>query len=369
VIDPHGDLIRLILAAMPAHRADDVVLVDPSDHERPVGFNFLKWRDEQERDLIVEDFIGMLYQLYDPHRQGIVGPRFEHSVRNAMLTVMATPGLTLIEVVRVLTDPAFVRTLLPKVTDPLVRRYWTDQIDRTSDFHKSVVLDYVVSKFSNFVQNRLVRNIIGQSHSTFSLRQIMDEEKVLLVNLAQGRLGQKLSTFLGMVIVPRLLHAAFSRADIPEEERRDFFLYVNEFQNYATPAFVDVLAGARKCRLDLTMAHQHVGQLPTEVRAAIFGNVGTLISLRVGVHDAGLLAAAMQPSGFDVADYLELPNFQGIAQVLVDGRRSPCFTLATRAPREGGDVEWGELVRAQTRERYGRPRAKVEAEIAKRADL
>jgi hypothetical protein len=286
-----------------------------------------------------------------------------------MLTAMATPGMTLVDVVRLLTDPGFVRALLPRVTDPLVRRYWTDQIAQTSDFHKSEVLDYIVSKFSPFVQNRLMRNIVGQSRSSFSVRTVMDDGKILLVNLAQGRLGQKLSTFLGMVLVPRLLLAAFSRGDVPEDERRDFFLYVDEFQNYATPAFADILSGARKYRLNLTMAHQHVGQLSPEVRAAIFGNVGTLLSMRVGVHDAGLLAAAMQPSAFNVADYLELPNFQGIAQVLVDGRRSPCFTLATRTPQAVADHEWGELVRSQARERYGRPREAVEAEIAARGDL
>jgi hypothetical protein len=311
----------------------------------------------------------LLYQLFDPQRTGIIGPRFEHAARNALLTAMASQGTTLVEVVRVLTDPGFARALLPNVRDPMVRRYWTDQIASTSDFHRSEVLDYIVSKFSPFVHNPLVRNIIGQSESTFSLRQIMDEGKILLVNLAQGRLGQKLSTFLGMVLVPRLLFAAMSRMDMPEHERRDFGVFVDEFQQYATPAFVDVLSGARKYRLNLVMANQHAGQLHEDIRQAIFGNVGTLIAMRAGIQDAVLLAAAMRPSEFEVADYIGLTNFRAIAQVLVNGRRTPCFTLATRSAPASQGTAWAEMVRTQSRQRYGRPRAVVEAAIAERAEF
>jgi hypothetical protein len=255
------------------------------------------------------------------------------------------------------------------VTDPVVRRYWTDQIANTSDFHKSEVLDYVVSKFSNFVTNRLVRNIVGQSESTFDLRAIMDEGKILLVNLAQGKLGQKLSAFLGSVIVPRILMAALSRVDLPEEARRPFALYVDEFQAYATPAFVDIVSGARKYGLTITMAHQHVAQLPGEVREAILGNVGTQLAMRVGVHDAALLAASMQPSAFGVEDYVELPNFRAVARVLADGRHRPCFTLATRPMPPTRGQEWAEAVRERSRRRYGRAREVVEREIAERAGL
>jgi hypothetical protein len=369
VLDPHGELTQAILERVPASRVDDVVLVDPTDREMPVGFNFLECTDEDEQYQVAESFIGLLYQLFDPQRTGIIGPRFEHAARNALLTAMASQGTTLVEVVRVLTDPGFARALLPNVRDPMVRRYWTDQIASTSDFHRSEVLDYIVSKFSPFVHNPLVRNIIGQSESTFSLRQIMDEGKILLVNLAQGRLGQKLSTFLGMVLVPRLLFAAMSRMDMPEHERRDFGVFVDEFQQYATPAFVDVLSGARKYRLNLVMANQHSGQLHEDIRQAIFGNVGTLIAMRAGIQDAVLLAAAMRPSEFEVADYIGLTNFRAIAQVLVNGRRTPCFTLATRSAPASQGTAWAEMVRTQSRQRYGRPRAVVEAAIAERAEF
>jgi hypothetical protein len=370
VLDPHGDLIERVLAIVPPERADDVVIIDPGDREMPVGFNLLECSDEHERYQVVESFIGMLYQLFDPFHVGIVGPRFEHAARNAMLTAMSADGLTLVEVVRVLTDMSYTSTLLKHVDDPLVRSYWTDQIAHTSDFHKSEVLDYIVSKFSPFVHNRLVRNIIGQSRSSFSLTEVMDEGKVLLVNLAQGILGPKLSSLLGMIIVPKLLVAALTRVNVPEAQRRDFALYVDEFQHYATPAFVDLISGARKYGLNVTMAHQHMEQLPGDVRSAILGNVGTIIAFRTGVLDAAILAEAMQPSEFRARDYTEVPNFHAIAQVLCNGRKSPCFTLASRPATVTDDrshSEWATRVRSRSRERYGRPRARVEQEILRRA--
>ena len=371
VIDPHGDLIGQVLALQPPERADDVVVLDPSDRAMPVGFNFLECADEDERDQVVESFIGMLQKLFDPYNQGIVGPRFRHAARCAMLTAMATPGMTLVEVVRLFTDIGFVQRLLPHVKDPVVRRYWTEQIAQTSDFHKSEVLDYIIAKFSPFVHNKLVRNILGQSRSTFDLRALMDEGKVLVINLAQGLLGPGLSGFLGAVLVPKILFSALSRVAIPEAQRRDFMLYVDEFQQYATPAFVDIVSGARKYRLNITMANQHVGQLPADVRHAILGNVGTIASFRVGVEDSPLLSAALHPSAFTPADFLELPNFRAIVQALHGGRRGPAFSLATRpAPTvDDAALAWAEEVRERSRRRHGRPRERVEREMYARAGL
>ena len=370
VIDPHGDLIDDVLARMPRQRLDDVIVLDPSDQERPVGFNFLACRSYDEGGRIVEDFIEGLRKMYDPHHTGMVGPRFYHAARNAMLTVISAGG-TLVEVVRLMTDPAFVQELLPAVTDPVVRRYWTDQIANTSDFHRSETMDYFVSKFSPFVHNHLMRNIVGQQRSTIDLRRVMDEGKVLLVNLAQGHLGQGLSSLWGMVVVPRILSAAFSRVDIPERDRRDFCLYVDEFQNYATPAFVDIVSGARKYRLNITMAHQHAGQLPADVRRGIFGNVGSLVVFRTGVDDAGVLASAQYPSAFTPADLLELPNFRAVVSLLHGGQRLPALSLATRpAPDIGApSLEWARTVREHSRHRYGRDRCDVETEIEQRAHL
>src|SRR5258708_19818174 len=212
-----------------------------------------------------------------------------------MLTIMTKKGSTFIELVRILTDPKYVDEMLPYVKDPIVKRYWTDQIAQTSDFHKSEVLDYIVSKFGRFVTNKMIRNIIGQSDSAFNFRKVMDEKKILLVNLSKGRIGEENSSFLGLVLVPKILVAAMSRQDIPKEQREDFFLYVDEFQNFATPDFAQILSEARKYKLNLTVANQFVGQMEEEVKNAIFGNVGSLVSFRVGVTDANYLQHEFQP--------------------------------------------------------------------------
>src|SRR3989304_4894110 len=229
VIDPHGDLIDNIIQYIPPERAEDVIYFDPSDVERPMGLNLLEAKTEQEKHFITSSIINLMYKLYDPQRTGIIGPRFEHAVRNAMLTIMCEPGATFIEIVRILTDPKYVQELLPKVADPIVRRYWTDQIAQTYDFHKSEVLDYIVSKFGRFVTNKLMRNIIGQGKSAFDFRKEMYKQKVLLFNLSQGKLGEENSNFLGLVLVPRLLSAAMSRQEIPEGKGTPFFFFFGEF--------------------------------------------------------------------------------------------------------------------------------------------
>ncbi len=259
-IDPH-DTIDLILPLIPPERAEDVILFDPSDTERPMGLNMLEAQTEEQKHLVVTSIIGLMYKLFDPHQTGIIGPRFEHAVRNAMLTVMSEPGNTFVEVMRVLTDQNFVQELLPKVKDPIIRRYWTDQIAQTSDFHKSEVLDYITSKFGRFVTNTMMRNMIGQSESSFNFRKAMDEGKILLISLAKGKIGEENSNFLGLILVPKILVAAMSRQDIPQDQRRDFYLYVDEFQNFATPDFAQILSEARKYRLNLTVANQFIGQI------------------------------------------------------------------------------------------------------------
>jgi len=369
VIDPHGDLVEHLLARVPRHRKDDVILVDPASAERPVGFNLLDCPDPDQRYRVVEEFIGTLQKLYDPFNQGIVGPRFKHAVRNGMLTVMEASQGTLVELVRVLTDPSYVHHLLPKVQDPMVIRYWQDQVANTADFHKSEVLDYIVSKFSPFVSHPLMRNIVGQRRSAFRVRDVMDQGKILLVSLAQGRLGAEISRLLAAVFVPEILLAAFSRADLPEERRRDCFFYVDEFQHYASPTFVDILSGARKYRLNLAVGHQHVSQLDHETRSAVFGNVGTIVAFRVGVEDAPLLASALQPRGFSPVDYLGLPNHRAYARIAQGGRPSPCFSLATRHFPDPYDMAWAQQVRAASLQRWGQPRGLVQRELAARARL
>ncbi|MFZ5845484.1 MAG: type IV secretory system conjugative DNA transfer family protein, partial [Patescibacteria group bacterium] len=308
VIDPHGDLIEGILGRMPPERAEEIIYFDPSDTERPMGLNMLEAYTEEQKHYVVTSIVGLMYKLYDPMKTGIIGPRFEHAIRNAMLTVMSEKGNTFVEVVRALTDSSFVQELLPKVQDPVIRRYWTDQIAQTADFHKSEVLDYIVSKFGRFVTNKLMRNIIGQSESSFDFRRVMDEGRILLINLAKGKIGEENSNFLGLILVPKILIAAMSRQEISEEKRRDFYLYVDEFQNFATPDFAQILSEARKYRLNLIVANQFIGQMEEEVKNAVFGNVGTLIAFRVGVTDANYLQHEFQPT-FNEADLINVDKF------------------------------------------------------------
>ncbi len=372
VIDPHGDLVEDILKFIPPERAEDVIYFDPSDTERPMGLNIMEAYTEDQKHFITTAIINLMYKLYDPQRTGIIGPRFEHAVRNAMLTVMAEPGSTFVEVVRALTDPNFVNSLLPKVKDPIVRRYWTDQIARTSDFHKSEVLDYIVSKFGRFVTNKTMRNIIGQSKSAFDFRKVMDEGKILLINLSKGKLGEENSNFLGLILIPKLLVAAMSRQEIPEEQRRDFFLYVDEFQNFATPDFAVILSEARKYRLNLTVANQFIGQMEEEVKNAVFGNVGTLIAFRVGVTDANYLQREFQPI-FTENDLINIERFHAYIKTIVHNEPVPPFsvdlTKDMKEYRKNANEKIAQAVIELSRLKYGRPRELVEAEIAKRAKL
>ena len=372
VIDPHGDLIDEIVKFIPPERAEDVIYFDPSETTRPMGLNLLEAHTEDQKHFLTTSIINLMYKLYDPQRTGIIGPRFEHAVRNAMLTVMSDEGATFVEVVRVLTDAKYVQELLPRVTDPIIKRYWKDQIAQTSDFHKSEVLDYIVSKFGRFVTNRTMRNIIGQSKSSFDFRQVMDEGKILLINLSKGKLGEENSSFLGLVLIPKILIAAMSRQEIPEEKRKDFFLYVDEFQNFATPDFATILSEARKYHLNLTVANQFIGQVDEEVKNAVFGNVGTLISFRVGVTDAAYLQREFQPV-FTETDLINIDRFNIYMKTIVNNEPVPPFSVDLTKDLTVLKSQANEKVAAAviqlSRLKYGRPKELVEAEVARRAKL
>ncbi len=371
-MDPHGDAIEDILKMIPPERAEDVIYFDPADEERPIGLNLLEAVSEQQMHFVSSAIINLMYKLYDPYKTGIIGPRFEHSVRNAMLTAYEVPGATFVEVVRILTDPAFVQELIPKLKDPMIRRYWTDQIAQTAEFHKSEVLDYIVSKFGRFVTNKLIRNIIGQSTSTLNLREVMDNKKILLINLSKGRLGEENSSFLGLILIPRILMAALSRADVPEEQRTDFYMYVDEFQNFATPDFAQILSEARKFRLSLCVANQFIGQMDEEVKNAVFGNVGTLMAFRVGVTDANYLAREFQPV-FDEDDLLNIERFNVYMKTIVNNEPVPPFSVdLTRdmvQVNASKNDRVAQIIKEMSRLKYGRDKALVEAEISRRAKL
>ncbi|MBI4040011.1 type IV secretory system conjugative DNA transfer family protein [Candidatus Daviesbacteria bacterium] len=371
-IDPHGDAAEELLALIPPARAKDVIYFDPSDTLRPFGMNMLDANSEDEKHFVVANIIGLMYKLFDPNKTGIIGPRFEHGVRNAMLTVMSQPGSTFVEVMRAMQDPNFVRELLPLVSDPVVRRYWTDQIAQTSDFHKSEVLDYTVSKFGRFVTNRMMRNIIGQSRSSFNLRQIMDEGKILVVNLSKGRMGEENSNFLGLILVPKILQAAMSRSNVPEEARRDFYLYVDEFQNFATDTFATILSEARKYKLNLIVANQFIGQMPEDIKNAVFGNVGTLMAFRTGVTDANFLQHEFAPT-FSENDLVNIEAQNIYIKTQVQGEPVPPFSINVSKDMQAWKAmqrqDVAQAIKELSRLTYGRDATQVEAEITERAKL
>jgi hypothetical protein len=371
-IDPHGEFVEDILQLMPPDRAEDVIYFNPSDLTRPMGLNMMEADTEEQRHFVVGSVIGLMYKLYDPHRTGIIGPRFEHAIRNAMLTIMCREGSTFIELVRSLTDQKFVEELLPFVKDPVVKRYWTDQIAQTSDFHKSEVLDYIVSKFGRFVTNKTMRNIIGQPKSSFNFRQAMDAQKIILCNLSKGILGEEDAKFLGLILVPKVLTAAMSRQDMPMDQRKDFFLYVDEFQNYATEDFAVILAEARKYRLSLIVANQYIGQIDEEVKNAVFGNVGTMVSFRIGVQDANFLQHEFSPI-FNETDLANIEKYHVYIKTIVNNEPIPPFSMSLEKDMTSVEarmnLKLAEMIKQLSRLKYGVDREAVEAEMNTRAKL
>ena len=371
-MEPHGDGIEELLELVPPERAEDVILFDPTDKERPIGFNLLEVHSYDEMYQVASSIINLMYKLFDPNRTGMVGARFEHAVRNAMLTVGSVPGATFVEVNRILTDPKYVQEVLPLVTDPIVKRYWTDQIAQTSDFHKSETLDYISSKFGRFVTNKMIRNIIGQAKSTLNLREAMDGGKIVFLKLAKGLLGEEDSSFLGNLIVPKILAAALSRQDLPREQRRPFYFYVDEFQNFATPDFAQMLSEVRKYNMGLVMANQFVSQLDEQVRDAIFGNSGTQMTYRVGVQDAAILAKEFEPV-FSENDLGNVPAQTIYVKTIVGGTPVPPFSMSVardlKAEKASGSPEVARMVRELSRLKFGRDAGEVEEEIEKRSKL
>lgn len=371
-IDPHGEFVEDILQLVPPERAEDVIYFNPSDLTRPMGLNMMEADTEEQRHFVVSSIIGLMYKLYDPHRTGIIGPRFEHAIRNAMLTIMSREGSTFIELVRALTDQKFVEELLPFVKDPVVKRYWTDQIAQTSDFHKSEVLDYIVSKFGRFVTNKTMRNIIGQPQSAFNFRKAMDEKKIILCNLSKGILGEEDAKFLGLILVPKVLTAAMSRQDVPMDQRQDFFLYVDEFQNYATEDFATILSEARKYKLNLIVANQFIGQIDEEVKNAVFGNVGTIVSFRIGVTDANFLQHEFTPI-FNETDLANVEKYHVYIKTIVNNEPVPAFSMSLEkdmdAIKAKMNPKLAEMIKQLSRLKYGKDKEVVEAEISVRARL
>jgi hypothetical protein len=307
----------------------------------------------------------MLYKLYDPQHQGIMGPRYEHLFRNAALTIMADPaGGTFVDIPKLFRDPQYVKQKLQYVKDLNVIEFWQKEMpqsQRSNEFGE--VVSWFVSKFGAFLSNEMMRNIIGQTKSSFDLRDIMDNRKILLVNLSKGRTGELNSKLLGMVFVMKFQAAAMSRANIPESERKDFALYVDEFQNFSTDSFATILSEARKYHLNLIVANQFTTQLTEEVRDAVFGNIGTIVAFRVGQdEDAEALAKRMRPA-FETTDLLRMPNYNAVVRTLIGGVPTNPFSMATLPPLGNANPQLAIALKQLSAAKHGRPKAQVEKEI------
>ncbi len=364
VIDPHGELIDQVLTYVPKERVDDVILFEPFDLERPCGLNMLEYDTPEQKDFAVQEMIAIFYKLFPPE---IIGPMFEHYMRNAMLALMAdkeNPG-TLVEIPKMFTDPQYLQQRLQKVTDPVVRNFWLKEWSVTTGNTRSDMLGYVVSKVGRFIENEMMRNIIGQSHSGFDLAKAMDEKKIFLANLSKGMTGEVNSSLLGLILVSKMQMAAMKRSRISEEQRADFYLYVDEFQNFTTDSIATILSEARKYKLNLIIAHQYVPQLTDQIKNAVFGNVGTIGAYRVGAEDAEFLEKQFEP-GFSRFDLVNLDNFTLITKMMINNKTSTPFRVDVLPPTPG-KPEIVEAIKKISKLKYGKPKSVVEQEIITRA--
>lgn len=364
VIDPHGELIEHTLANIPKNRVDDVVVFEPFDTMRPMGLNMLEYETPEQKDFAVQEMVAIFYKLFPPE---IIGPMFEHYMRNAMLALMAdqhNPG-TLVEIPKMFTDPAFLQQRLAKVSDMVVRNFWTKEWAQTTGSTRSDMLGYVVSKVGRFIENEMMRNIIGQSRSSFDLSKIMDEGKIFLANLSKGQTGEVNSSLLGLILVSKMQMAAMKRARTKEADRKDFYLYVDEFQNFTTDSIATILSEARKYKLNLILAHQYIPQLTDQIKNAVLGNVGSIGAFRISAEDAEFLEKQFEPE-FSRYDLVNLDNFNLVMKMMLNNKTSTPFKMEIYPPRPGRQ-EIVDPIKKISKLKYGKPKAIVEEDIARRS--
>lgn len=358
-IDPHGDTADKLLDYIPADRINDVIYINPADTDFPVAFNILEAVDEKSKHLIASGLVGVFKKQFAESW----GPRLEYILRNAVLALLDYPGSTLLGIMRILVDKTYRDKVVEKIKDPVVKSFWTNEYTKWNERVLQEVISPIQNKVGQFLSNFLIRNVVGQVKSTIDMREIIDNNKILIMNLAKGRIGEDTMQLLGSMIVTKLYLAAMSRVDVPETERRDFYLYVDEFQNFATDSFADILSEARKYRLNLIIAHQYIEQLPENVVAAVFGNVGTLINFRVGAADAEMIVKEFTPT-FTEEDLVNLPSFNVYLKLMIDGVSSDPFSAATLPPLFDDLITNNrEKVIKVSRERYAHPRSVVEDKI------
>jgi hypothetical protein len=366
-VDPHGDTVENLLAMVPKERTEDVIYFSPAEMDYPMGLNLFEYTTPDQKDFLIQEVLNMLYKLYDPQHQGIMGPRYEDMFRNAALAIMADPnGGTFIEIPQLFRDPQFLKQKLTHVKDQTVLDFWQKQFPASQRSNESgEVTAWFVSKFGAFLSNEMMRNIIGQTKSSFDLRDIMDNKKILLVNLSKGRTGDLNSKLLGMIFVMKFQAAAMSRSNIPEDDRVDFSLYVDEFQNFSTDSFATIMSEARKYHLNLIVANQFTTQLTPEIRDAVFGNMGTIVSFRVGQNDVESLGKYFQPI-FDADDLLRIPNYNTIVRTLIGGVPTQPFSMATLPNLGTPNPKLSAALKQLSAAKYGKPKAIVGADITAR---
>jgi len=355
VVDPHGDLADAVLNFIPSNRINDVILIDPSDKDYAVAFNMLENVDSSLNSIVCSGLVGIFKKIYADSW----GPRLEHILRNTILSLLEYPGTTMLGITRILQDEEFRKKIVKKIEDPVVKSFWVDEFEKMQDKIKIEAISPIQNKVGQFLSSPVIRNIVGQPKSTIDLRFAMDKGKIVIINLSKGKIGEDNSALLGSMFITKFQLDAMSRANIPEKDRKDFYLYVDEFQNFATDSFATILSEARKYKLNLTMANQYISQMPDEVKDAVFGNVGTLLSFQVGFDDAEYIS---QQFGEEVlpSDLVSLSKYTSYMRLLVDGMPSKTFSLGTLPPvSDGTPGGFNEKIRKVSRERYSRPVTEV----------
>jgi hypothetical protein len=360
LIDPHGDMAEEILDYVPKKRIKDVIYFNPGDLDYPIAFNPLEKVPKDFHHLVASGIISTFKKIWSE----FWGPRLEHILRHSLLSLLEYPNSTLLDLPKLLTDKDFRKNVLTYITHPQVREFWFSEFDKYSVWLRSEAISPILNKIGQFLISIPLRNIVGQKENTFDVRKVLDERKILIVNLAKGKIGEDNCALLGAMIVNKIQLAALSRSNLPENKRKPFYLYVDEIHNFLTLSFADILSEARKYGLNLILAHQYIDQLDEKIRAAIFGNVGTIISFRIGAEDAKYLAKEFSPI-FDESDLINLPNYHIYLKLMIDGVTSQPFSAITLRLREINTSHKEEIIEF-SRKRYTRPRTAVEREIMSR---
>ncbi|TAL19665.1 DUF87 domain-containing protein [Patescibacteria group bacterium] len=358
VVDPHGDFAEKLLNFIPSSRVNDVVYFNPADFDYPIGFNVLEAVDDRHKHLVSSGLMGVFKKIWPD----VWSARMEHILNNCILALLDYPGSTLLGINRILTDKEYRKRVVSKIKDPVVKQFWIDEYARWEDRFRNEAIAPIQNKVGQFLSASIIRNIVAQVKSTINPREIMDGGKIFIMNLAKGRIGEDSSRLLGGMLITKIQLAAMERVDVPEAERRDYYLYVDEFQNFATQSFANILSEARKYHLNLIIAHQYIEQLDEDyVRPAVFGNVGTIMTFRVGGKDAEFLEQEFTPQ-FVIEDLVNLGKYDVYLKLMIDGVASTPFSARTLPPISQPTGNEDKVIKV-SRERYSQPRAVIEEKI------